>query len=307
MHIRCTAERNARHVPNSAKFLSDTEYRLPLPAPTTSRNLLPRLATTTLSRLYQHSAGGAYDSPSLSLASSRSSRHPSSRCTLSFPLNLSASSSHKRVMHSALAQSSGSSRVLKKRRTRNGHVPLPEEWGTSGEEDEVDQLVSDNELNEQPPPSQSVGESSSQQMGSQSTTASRTSMTAPTNTGVSPQAAGSTSVSSPSLAKILNPVDIEQISSSVPCSSTSPSAPAKSSRQSRQAKASTPKPEPELQRDPDPEHEPLSAYTCPICFFPPTNATLTPCGHICCGSCLFTAVKTTMQRGVATGEGNIAR
>ncbi|KAJ7896262.1 hypothetical protein B0H14DRAFT_3425624 [Mycena olivaceomarginata] len=25
--------------------------------------------------------------------------------------------------------------------------------------------------------------------------------------------------------------------------------------------------------------EPLSAYTCPICFFPPTNATLTPCGH----------------------------
>lgn len=42
--------------------------------------------------------------------------------------------------------------------------------------------------------------------------------------------------------------------------------------------------------------EPLATYTCPICFFPPTNATLTPCGHICCGPCLFTAVKATMQR-----------
>jgi hypothetical protein len=40
----------------------------------------------------------------------------------------------------------------------------------------------------------------------------------------------------------------------------------------------------------------ISSYTCPICFCPPTNATLTPCGHICCGSCLFAAVKTTMQR-----------
>ncbi|KIY42988.1 hypothetical protein FISHEDRAFT_63022 [Fistulina hepatica ATCC 64428] len=40
----------------------------------------------------------------------------------------------------------------------------------------------------------------------------------------------------------------------------------------------------------------LSEYQCPICFFPPTNATLTPCGHVCCGSCLFTAVKTTMRR-----------
>ncbi|KAF9484258.1 hypothetical protein BDN70DRAFT_798072, partial [Pholiota conissans] len=42
--------------------------------------------------------------------------------------------------------------------------------------------------------------------------------------------------------------------------------------------------------------EPLSSYTCPICFSPPTNATITPCGHICCGACLFAAVKTTLQR-----------
>ncbi|KAJ7218863.1 hypothetical protein B0H12DRAFT_1031838, partial [Mycena haematopus] len=42
--------------------------------------------------------------------------------------------------------------------------------------------------------------------------------------------------------------------------------------------------------------EPLSAYTCPICFFPPTNATLTPCGHVCCGACLFTTMETMLQR-----------
>ncbi|KAG1774515.1 hypothetical protein EV702DRAFT_1124540 [Suillus placidus] len=45
--------------------------------------------------------------------------------------------------------------------------------------------------------------------------------------------------------------------------------------------------------------EPLSAYTCPICFSPPTNATLTPCGHICCGACLFAAAKSTVKRNMA--------
>jgi hypothetical protein len=52
---------------------------------------------------------------------------------------------------------------------------------------------------------------------------------------------------------------------------------------------------------PQNQEESLSEYTCPICFFPPSNATLTPCGHVCCGSCLFTAVKTTLQRGVSMG------
>lgn len=46
------------------------------------------------------------------------------------------------------------------------------------------------------------------------------------------------------------------------------------------------------------ETEPLSAYACPICFSAPTNATLTPCGHICCGPCLFTAIKSTLRRNV---------
>lgn len=43
------------------------------------------------------------------------------------------------------------------------------------------------------------------------------------------------------------------------------------------------------------EHS-FATYTCPICFCPPTNATMTPCGHIACGSCLFTAVKTALRR-----------
>lgn len=55
--------------------------------------------------------------------------------------------------------------------------------------------------------------------------------------------------------------------------------------------------------------EPLLEYTCPICFFPPTNTRLTPCSHICCSGCLFIAVKMTMHGGamMPAGELNIAR
>jgi hypothetical protein len=58
-----------------------------------------------------------------------------------------------------------------------------------------------------------------------------------------------------------------------------------------------------------PKEELLGSYSCPICFSPPTNATLTPCGHVCCGLCLFVAVKTTMQRANTIGapEGAIPR
>lgn len=45
----------------------------------------------------------------------------------------------------------------------------------------------------------------------------------------------------------------------------------------------------------------LSGYNCPICFSPPTFATMTPCGHVCCAECLFTAVKTTIQRSMYHG------
>ena len=58
-----------------------------------------------------------------------------------------------------------------------------------------------------------------------------------------------------------------------------------------------------------PKEELLGGYSCPICFSPPSNATLTPCGHICCGLCLFVAVKTTMQRAnmMVAPEGAIPR
>ncbi|KAH9003041.1 hypothetical protein EDB86DRAFT_2894657 [Lactarius hatsudake] len=50
-----------------------------------------------------------------------------------------------------------------------------------------------------------------------------------------------------------------------------------------------------------PEPEPLHTYACPICFASPTNATLTPCGHIMCGECLFTAVGAAVARmGIAS-------
>ncbi|KAL5526701.1 hypothetical protein ACEPAF_8426 [Sanghuangporus sanghuang] len=55
--------------------------------------------------------------------------------------------------------------------------------------------------------------------------------------------------------------------------------------------------------------EPLAEYTCPICFSTPTNATMTPCGHVCCGECLFTAVRSTLQRAppMPAQEPNVAR
>jgi len=50
-------------------------------------------------------------------------------------------------------------------------------------------------------------------------------------------------------------------------------------------------------REQSPTIEPLTAYTCPICFGVVTNATMTPCGHVCCGECLFNAVEASMSRG----------
>jgi len=46
----------------------------------------------------------------------------------------------------------------------------------------------------------------------------------------------------------------------------------------------------------------LSAYTCPICYSAPTDATLTPCGHIMCGSCLFGAVRAARTRVINMGR-----
>jgi len=49
-------------------------------------------------------------------------------------------------------------------------------------------------------------------------------------------------------------------------------------------------------REQSPTIEPLTAYTCPICFGVVTNATMTPCGHVCCGECLFNAVEASIGR-----------
>jgi len=91
----------------------------------------------------------------------------------------------------------------------------------------------------------------------------------------------SSTVGSMSIARILNIDEREE-----PSSSTSPAQPA----------SHPPEPSPRTHSPPN-----LSGYFCPICFSPPTYATLTPCGHICCGDCLFTAVKTSMQRSVYLG------
>ncbi|KAI0318546.1 hypothetical protein OF83DRAFT_1056643 [Amylostereum chailletii] len=63
-----------------------------------------------------------------------------------------------------------------------------------------------------------------------------------------------------------------------------------------------PSPQPSA-RPEDPAAEYLHTYSCPICFGPPTNATVTPCGHILCGECLFTAVNAASMR---IGVGGLA-
>ncbi|KAL1674994.1 hypothetical protein EV122DRAFT_219446 [Schizophyllum commune] len=85
-----------------------------------------------------------------------------------------------------------------------------------------------------------------------------------------------------------------------------PPSPPTNAKGKQRAASRTPAPEPisePASPAPPPKQTPLAEYTCPICFFAPTNATLTPCGHICCGNCLFTAVKTAMLRAAHTPEG----
>ncbi|KAJ9103213.1 hypothetical protein QFC21_002636 [Naganishia friedmannii] len=40
----------------------------------------------------------------------------------------------------------------------------------------------------------------------------------------------------------------------------------------------------------------LASFECPICFMPPAQAVLTPCGHIMCGKCLFDTLKSQAIR-----------
>ncbi|KAF9513528.1 hypothetical protein BS47DRAFT_1344174 [Hydnum rufescens UP504] len=61
------------------------------------------------------------------------------------------------------------------------------------------------------------------------------------------------------------------------------------------------------QTDPPPSRTPLGQYTCPICFSPPRPATLTPCGHILCASCLFGALRSARDRATSPSDVNTAR
>ncbi|KIJ62963.1 hypothetical protein HYDPIDRAFT_114102 [Hydnomerulius pinastri MD-312] len=104
-----------------------------------------------------------------------------------------------------------------------------------------------------------------------------------------------TSVSSPLVTLDEQPVASSSATTSAP---TTPIASSSSTALAATATATTPTTSTSA-KPPSPATDPLSAYTCPICFSPPTNATLTPCGHICCGPCLFTAVKSTLRRNMA--------
>lgn len=69
------------------------------------------------------------------------------------------------------------------------------------------------------------------------------------------------------------------------------------------ASTSRPLPVPIPERSPSkPKAAPLSSYTCPICYSAPKNATLTPCGHIMCGSCLFGSVRAARARALESAR-----
>ncbi|KAL0581278.1 hypothetical protein V5O48_000761 [Marasmius crinis-equi] len=120
-------------------------------------------------------------------------------------------------------------------------------------------------------------------------------------------------VTSPSLSRILNDDELSPVllpeavqtsanttlSASTTIIDLSQSSPSTSSSKGKGKE----KEKVEDKRETTPEVEPatLADYTCPICFSSPTNATLTPCGHICCGPCLFAAVKSSMKRTQLAG------
>jgi len=52
----------------------------------------------------------------------------------------------------------------------------------------------------------------------------------------------------------------------------------------------------EVVETPEPEENLLAFFQCPICLAPPMQAVLTPCGHIMCGACLFSTLKSHAVR-----------
>ncbi|KAG8895664.1 hypothetical protein FRB99_000395 [Tulasnella sp. 403] len=109
-----------------------------------------------------------------------------------------------------------------------------------------------------------------------------------------------------------NEADLETESSSRPSASKSGylSKAAGSATQPRDNPLDLPSVEHEAPRGLDPTlaeaAAPASEYNCPICFCVPTAAVLTPCGHVMCGSCLFSSVESAATRARSMGQGGEA-
>nr|XP_018264261.1 uncharacterized protein I303_02426 [Kwoniella dejecticola CBS 10117]OBR86419.1 hypothetical protein I303_02426 [Kwoniella dejecticola CBS 10117] len=50
------------------------------------------------------------------------------------------------------------------------------------------------------------------------------------------------------------------------------------------------------QEEIDEEHTLAGGYTCPVCFCPPSQAVMTPCGHILCAQCLHSSLLAAIGR-----------
>ncbi|KAJ7280047.1 hypothetical protein C8J57DRAFT_119280 [Mycena rebaudengoi] len=270
-----------------------------LPSPLTSRNLRPRSETRIL-RSGSNSRGGSSRSSRASSSLSNSSLMPP------MPPTGAIAGPSSRPMLGVKRKRSGSLDVGRKR----GNAPLVEE-----EDEEEDELEEDSIVETPPVPDAAAGSGSSH-----ANTQSQSVQSPPSPLFIdSSPAPPKNSPLSPGLGKLLDPENSEPrlTTTASPPAPTSPKASgsrapmivnspaeftvASGSKLQRSPPSPSPSPPPRT------EPEPLSAYSCPICFFPPTNATLTPCGHVCCGSCLFTAVKTMTQRGAMMPESSVAR
>ncbi|WWC68861.1 uncharacterized protein I206_102797 [Kwoniella pini CBS 10737] len=52
----------------------------------------------------------------------------------------------------------------------------------------------------------------------------------------------------------------------------------------------------EVEDDIDEDHTLAGGYTCPVCFCPPNQAVMTPCGHILCAQCLHSSLLAAIGR-----------
>ncbi|KAJ7025158.1 hypothetical protein C8F04DRAFT_1046777 [Mycena alexandri] len=256
----------------------------PLPSPLTSRNLRPRSEAKSLRSRSGSRGGSARPSrPSSSLSNS----------SLMPPIAGHSRAGIKREREEEEEQEEPSSGARGKRVRATSIGEEVEE--DQEEEDELQDELEAEEIQAGVAPSSQSNPDAVKVQDHHPTTSPSSSLRPEAQAKPDPNPSQPRSpVSSPSLAKLLHPVDAEPTMSVVNPSSIASSAPIEFSIASS---SKTKLPSPSTPRAVEPAPEPLSAYSCPICFFPPTNATLTPCGHVCCGSCLFTAVKTMTQRG----------